>query len=82
MDPLVHPFIPGAGPHRSGDVARLLNRSTSDLGVRRDTLIRKGMIWSPAYGDLAFTVPMFDAFMHRAMPGWEPPQRPPGKRAA
>jgi hypothetical protein len=27
------------------------------------------MIWSPSHGDTAFTVPMFDAFMKRIMPG-------------
>jgi hypothetical protein len=70
----------GPGPHRSGDVARILHRSTSDLGVRRDALIRKGMIWSPAYGDVAFTVPMFDAFMHRAIPHWAAPPRPAGRK--
>jgi hypothetical protein len=33
-------------------------------------LIEKGMIYSPAHGDTAFTVPLFDEFVHRAMP-WE-----------
>ena len=28
-----------------------------------------GMIWSPNHGDTAFTVPMFDQFMKRIMPG-------------
>jgi len=27
------------------------------------------MIWSPRHGDTAFTVPLFDEFMHRIMPG-------------
>jgi len=27
------------------------------------------MIWSPNHGDTAFTVPMFDQFMKRIMPG-------------
>ena len=26
------------------------------------------MIYSPAHGDMAFTVPLFDEFMLRAMP--------------
>ena len=34
----------------------------------RSKLIRKGMIYSPAYGDMAFTVPWFDEFMKRAIP--------------
>ncbi len=62
----------GPGPHRSGDIARALSRATTDLGQRRETLIRKGMIWSPAHGDTAFTVPLFDLFMRRAMPDWHP----------
>ena len=36
-------------------------------GPLRSGLIRKGMIWSPAHGMTAFTVPMFDTFMRRAM---------------
>lgn len=59
----------GPGPHRTGEVARALGLSTNRLGPRRDNLIKKGMIYSPAFGELAFTVPLFDAFMKRAMPG-------------
>ena len=29
----------------------------------------KGMVWSPNHGDTAFTVPLFDEFMKRIMPG-------------
>lgn len=59
----------GAGPHRSGDIADILNRKVSALGPTRGQLINKGMIWSPNHGDTAFTVPLFDGFMHRVMPG-------------
>ena len=31
-------------------------------------LIKKGMIYSPAHGDMAFTVPLFGEFMIRAIP--------------
>ena len=58
----------GSGSHRSGEVARALGLSTSKLGPRRDSLIKKGMLYSPAFGEVAFTVPLFDAFMKRAMP--------------
>ncbi len=34
----------------------------------RAGLIGKGMIYSPAHGDTAFTVPLFDGFMKRTMP--------------
>ena len=61
----------GAGPHRSGDIANILNRPVSSLAPTRNQLINKGMIWSPSHGDTAFTVPMFDPFMQRIMPGDE-----------
>ncbi len=58
----------GPGAHRSGEVARTLGVSTSKLGPRRDSLVKKGMLYSPAFGDVAFTVPLFDNFMKRIMP--------------
>ncbi|MDE0332638.1 MAG: ATP-binding protein [Nitrospinae bacterium] len=61
----------GAGPHRSGDIAQQLNRLVTSLAPIRSQLINKGMIWSPSHGDTAFTVPMFDEFMRRIMPGDE-----------
>ena len=61
----------GAGPHRSGDIAEKLGRDVTSLGPTRRQLIVKGMIWSPSHGDTAFTVPLFDAFMKRIMPGDE-----------
>ncbi len=59
----------GPGPHRSGDIAEELGRKVTALGPTRNQLIGKGMIWSPNHGDTAFTVPMFDEFMRRIMPG-------------
>lgn len=59
----------GPGPHRSGDIARKLDRGVTSLGPARNQLIAKGMIWSPNHGDTAFTVPLFDEFMRRIMPG-------------
>jgi len=61
----------GPGPHRSGDIALMLNKTVSSLGPRRQSLITKGMIWSPSHGDTAFTVPLFDEFMKRIVPGAE-----------
>ena len=61
----------GAGPHRSGNIAKKLNRRVTSLAPIRSQLINKGMIWSPSHGDTAFTVPMFDEFMRRIMPGDE-----------
>ena len=58
----------GAGPHRSGDIAKALDRPVTSLAPTRSQLINKGMVWSPSHGDTAFTVPMFDEFMARIMP--------------
>ena len=58
----------GPGPHRSGEIARVLHRKVTSLGPTRAQLIAKGMIWSAARGDTAFTVPLFDRFMRRIMP--------------
>lgn len=59
----------GPGPHRSGDIAEVLDRKVTSLAPTRNTLISKGMVWSPNHGDTAFTVPLFDEFMKRIMPG-------------
>ncbi len=59
----------GAGPHRSGDIAEVLGEKVSSLAPTRAALVTKGMVWSPTHGDTAFTVPMFDEFMNRIMPG-------------
>jgi hypothetical protein len=61
----------GPGPHRSGDIARCLGNEVRQVAPLRGTLIGKGMIYSPAHGDTAFTVPMFDEFLTRTIP--EPP---------
>lgn len=58
----------GAGAHRSGDIATALGVVMRSLGPTRANLIKKGMIFSPAHGTMAFTVPLFDEFMLRAMP--------------
>ncbi|HEX4056326.1 MAG TPA: hypothetical protein VHX86_18855 [Tepidisphaeraceae bacterium] len=59
----------GPGPHRSGDIAANLDREVTALGPTRNQLISKGMVWSPNHGDTAFTVPLFNEFMRRIMPG-------------
>jgi hypothetical protein len=55
----------GAGPYRSSDVAEVLGEKLTTLGPRRAQIIAKGMIYSPAHGDIAFTVPMFDEYLKR-----------------
>ena len=59
----------GQGPHRSGDIAHELDRHVQSVAPTRSKLIAKGMVWSPSHGDTAFTVPLFDEFMRRIMPG-------------
>ena len=58
----------GKGPHRTSDIAELLQSKLSSLGPVRSRLIKKGMIFSPSFGEMAFTVPLFDEFMRRIMP--------------
>jgi hypothetical protein len=58
----------GPGPHRSGDIAAQLGVKVESVAPRRSALIQKGMIYSPAHGDTAFTVPLFDEFLRRAIP--------------
>jgi hypothetical protein len=55
----------GKGPYRSSDIAAELREPLNRLGPRRAAIIRKGMIYSPAHGDLAFTVPLFEEFLNR-----------------
>lgn len=64
----------GAGPHRSGAIAEALGRAVESTGPLRSGLIKKGMVWSPAHGETAFTVPLFDEFMRRAIPEWRSPR--------
>jgi hypothetical protein len=63
----------GPDPQRSGDIAQMVGRSVHALAPVRQSLIIKGMIWSPRHGDTGFTVPLFDEFMKRIMPdpGWQ-----------
>ena len=58
----------GPGPHRSGDVAEAMGVKVSSVAPTRNSLIAKGMLYSPAHGDTAFTVPLFDTYMKRVMP--------------
>ena len=60
----------GSGAIRSGDIANCLGVKVNSIGPVRAKLIKKGMIYSPSYGDIAFTVPLFDEFMKRAMPNF------------
>jgi len=58
----------GEGAQRSGDIAEKLGVKVQSVAPLRSGLIKKGMIYSPAHGDTAFTVPLFAGFMKRIMP--------------
>lgn len=60
----------GPGPHRSGNIAHELGIEVESAGPMRSNLIGKGMVYSPAHGDTAFTVPLFDQFLRRVLPDW------------
>ncbi|RDW12641.1 ATP-binding protein [Paracoccus thiocyanatus] len=55
----------GPGPYKVNDVAGALGKDPKSLGPRRASIIKKGMIYAPSYGDVAFTVPLFDDFLRR-----------------
>jgi Mn-dependent DtxR family transcriptional regulator len=55
----------GAGPYKFADIASELNVNMSNLSPIRSNLIKKGMIYSPTYGNIDFTVPLFNEFMVR-----------------
>jgi GTPase SAR1 family protein len=71
----------GDGPQRSGDIAETLGVKPQSVAPIRSSVIKKGMIYSPRYGDTEFTVPLFDKFMIRTMPdkadgyGFKPPEQ-------
>jgi hypothetical protein len=57
----------GEGPYRMSDIAEAMGVKLKSLSPRRAKLLNKGMIYSPAYGELAFTVPLFGDFLKRVM---------------
>jgi hypothetical protein len=61
----------GPGPYRTADIADTMGVKITTLGPVRASLIKKGMVYSPSHGDMAFTVPLFDEFMRRAIPRFE-----------
>jgi hypothetical protein len=65
----------GDGPVPSAAVARAARRPAKSLSPTRDTVIRKGLVYSPERGLVAFTVPHFDAFLREQDPDASPPRR-------
>lgn len=60
-------ILGGSGPYKSGDVSRGMGKKTTQTGPVRDSLIKRGLCYAPRHGEVAFTVPMFDAFIRRAL---------------
>jgi AAA ATPase domain len=58
----------GDGPYRTAKIAERLDRPLSYTSAPRDSLIKKGLIYSPDYGKVDFTVPRFSPFMRRRYP--------------
>ena len=53
----------GEEPVRTGAVAGHLGKRAGNLSVARDQLLKKGLIYSPDRGYVAFTVPRFGEFI-------------------
>ncbi len=59
----------GNGRYKSSDVADALGDAQQRFGPVRASIIKKGMIFSPAYGEIDFTVPLFSEYLRRQQPG-------------
>lgn len=55
----------GSGPYKSSDVADALGDAQQRFGPVRASVIKKGMIYSPSYGEIDFTVPLFSEYLQR-----------------
>lgn len=53
------------GPSRSSQVAARLGKNPTGVGPIRDTLIKKGLIYAPEHGLVAYTVPGMATFIAR-----------------
>jgi hypothetical protein len=65
----------GDAPRSSSEIAAHMGRRLSEVSVRRDGLIKKGIIFNPRDSELAFTVPKFADFVRRTHP-FDPEERP------
>ena len=54
----------GTGPYPVAEVAKAFGAPDQRrVSMFRDSLIGKGLIWSPRRGQVDFTVPLFDEFI-------------------
>ena len=59
----------GDGPYPVGEVALAFGVSDQRrVSMHRESLIQKGLIWSPRRGQVDFTVPLFAAFLKENHP--------------
>lgn len=56
----------GDGPYAVESVIEALKTTSNRISPVRSTLIKKGMIYSPQHGQLAFTVPLFARYVNRS----------------
>jgi hypothetical protein len=56
----------GPGPQAAGEVAQRLGKTAQQAAPTRARLIEKGLLYAPAYGFAAFTVPQFDRYLLRS----------------
>lgn len=52
-------------PQSMADIAVRMGRTANSLSMMRRSLIKKGMIYSPSLGTVAYTVPMFGSYIRR-----------------
>jgi hypothetical protein len=55
----------GTGPYRSGDIAAQMRRKVTALAPTRSALIAKELLYSPRYGETAFTTPGYAGYLQR-----------------
>jgi hypothetical protein len=60
--------LPGTGSYRSAEIAQALGVTPQSIAPIRNNLIAKGMVYAPAHGDTAFTVPLFEQYLRRVRP--------------
>jgi hypothetical protein len=65
----------GPDSHSSSDIAARMGLTVKTASVRRDGLLKKGLIYSRVDTELDFTVPQFAAFIGRIHP-FDAAQRP------
>lgn len=62
----------GPGPYNISHVAAAMGKTTLEVGPLRSRIVKKGMIYSPKHGLVAFTVPLFAEFVRRQKKGTTP----------